>query len=207
MPLSLTMPEYLRQLLPMHMSLLGLCSRHQQAPAWPLSMLGNRATYPFSERKLVKRRVSAPKVGSTMMPDVNTEYYAAGRRLQRRAEDTLKISYCPVIVFSQPCSIFVVRKQKISFIIVIRRTNQYLQLVFIHLHLFHIGMAQPVCYWPNRSSVNSSIPPGFWPCHDAPSPCCREGEACLSNGLCYDPRYDQVRAINHYSQLLFKRIT
>lgn len=69
-------------------------------------------------------------------------------------------------------------------------------------------MAQEVCYWPNGLAVDSSISGlRYWPCHHGTSSCCAEGEACLSNGLCYSPAIDSVRAtFSWYTVCILKNL-
>ena len=50
---------------------------------------------------------------------------------------------------------------------------------------FASAFAQQSCYWPDGSGVRGEQ--GVWVnCHPSQdSTCCRQGEMCLSNGLCY----------------------
>ena len=52
---------------------------------------------------------------------------------------------------------------------------------------FASAFAQQSCYWPDGSGIASEQ--GVWVnCHPSQdSACCRQGELCLSNGLCYGP--------------------
>ncbi len=48
------------------------------------------------------------------------------------------------------------------------------------------------CYSPNGSEMPSDQ--GYWaPCLPTGGPCCRESEACLSNGLCFGGTFGLVR--------------
>ena len=66
--------------------------------------------------------------------------------------------------------------------------------LFAMLLLF-IGLASThqICYWPDGSLLT---PPqgAYVNCfNDRPSHCCLNGDACLSNGLCFTSVYGWVR--------------
>ncbi|KAI9712642.1 MAG: hypothetical protein M1812_006822 [Candelaria pacifica] len=64
-------------------------------------------------------------------------------------------------------------------------------LLFVLLTLFPSSSlaAQPICYWPSGAPVEASL--NYLPCprfsnsNSTTVQCCSNGEACLSNGLCY----------------------
>lgn len=63
------------------------------------------------------------------------------------------------------------------------------------LSIFHsrLVLAQQKCYWPDGSGVRPNQ--GYWVnCYPSQaSTCCKNGEVCLSNGLCYGSEIDMVR--------------
>lgn len=47
------------------------------------------------------------------------------------------------------------------------------------------------CYWPDGSGAGSDK--DYWgPCTSSGGPCCREREACLSNGFCFGGTFGTV---------------
>ena len=46
-----------------------------------------------------------------------------------------------------------------------------------------LAVATQTCYWPSKTPIPSEW--DYLPCGDGNSSCCRVGEVCISNGLCY----------------------
>lgn len=66
-----------------------------------------------------------------------------------------------------------------------------LGLLVTILSLVRCAQAQR-CYWPDGTSVIQEEE-GYWaPCESGGRSCCRETEACLSNGLCFGGTYGLV---------------
>lgn len=68
-----------------------------------------------------------------------------------------------------------------------------LLLLFLYSVSFVTAQDSRACFWPNGSttaSTNNKI----YACSDTgESPCCNEGEVCLSNNLCFSPSEGMVR--------------
>ena len=63
-------------------------------------------------------------------------------------------------------------------------------IIFAILSLLRCAHAQ-TCYWPDGSDIQESQ--GYWaPCEPGGGTCCRETEACLSNGLCFGGTFGMV---------------
>lgn len=70
-----------------------------------------------------------------------------------------------------------------------------LALLFLFCSLLPIVQSQRACYWPDGSSTASSNN-NYIACDaEGVSHCCGQGEACLSNGLCFDAEIGLVCAI------------
>lgn len=63
------------------------------------------------------------------------------------------------------------------------RINQqyhFSRLCLFCVQFFYLIQAKETCYWPDGSQAEE-----YFACHEGDSPCCRDGEICLSNSLCY----------------------
>jgi len=95
------------------------------------------------------------------------------------------------------------------------RATSVLFLAIISSNVVNAQVPWKMCYWPDQTSIASTNTYEMTPCFSGDSQCCKPGDACMSNGLCFSADNGMVwwsfiastTASILYSNCYFRRYT